>query len=544
MIKLPPTVWSWTGAYVGVHGGGGYGQTSFSDPYGPPIYGDAISTPVFMAGGQVGYNWQRYRWVFGAELDASYTVSDGTNSCFAFSGIAVIDTCKAGPNVFVTGTARVGYTFGPQGRTLAYVKAGVAWQNNRGEIANNNEFRAGTFAGYPRQTTQFDYGRFGGTVGAGVEQALTPAWSVKFEYDYMGFGGPHLATPPTMQYPPVAVIPGNTTRLSSNYHVGKVGLNYHFDATPSAPKWSDALLYPESAPPSVKPGDWSVESGSRVWLSRGTFQWDFILPPPMPGDGGIPSSRLTYHGLDGISGELFGRLDSPWGIFLKGNIGVGRFNKGKLNDEDSSIGEVAYSNTLSGQANGKFMYYTADAGYDFLRGRTYKLGAFVGWTYYGQKSDSMGCLQTASSLPFRPCALPQQLIGTQDSNWNASRIGFSAEAMLLERWRVTADVAYLPWTDFSGRDNHLLRDNTTFYDQRGNGGGGVQMEGTLSYFLSKNFSVGVGARYWAMWTKNDSDVTYNCSGCNGPGTLVQTPLLAKYSMERWGTFLQASYRFD
>ncbi|WP_245266573.1 outer membrane protein [Bradyrhizobium sp. WSM1743] len=317
--RVSSTLWSWTGGYVGFHGGGGYGRTSFTDPYGPSIYGDNVNTPTFLAGGQIGYNWQSNGWVLGAELDVSHAVSDGTNSCLAFSGNVVIATCKAGPNVFVTGTARVGYTFGARGRTLTYVKGGAAWQNNRGSIANNNEFRHDESPGFPRHTTQFDYGRFGWTVGFGVEQALTAAWSLKFEYDYMRFAGPHLATPPTMQYPPLAVIPASASDLSSSYQVGKVGLNYHFGSSPSEPQWSHGSLVPDRgwAGHRAYPDAWSIEGGSRVWIGRGTFQWDYNLPPPMPGEGVIPSSRLTYHGLDGISGELFARLDSPWGIFMR-----------------------------------------------------------------------------------------------------------------------------------------------------------------------------------------------------------------------------------
>ncbi len=44
-MKVPPALWSWTGGYIGVHGGGGYGRTSFSDPYGPLIDGDIVNTP-------------------------------------------------------------------------------------------------------------------------------------------------------------------------------------------------------------------------------------------------------------------------------------------------------------------------------------------------------------------------------------------------------------------------------------------------------------------------------------------------------------------
>lgn len=73
----------------------------------------------------------------------------------------------------------------------------------------------------------------------------------------------------------------------------------------------------QARPPKRRPlhiRDWSLEGGSRLWLSRGKFKWDYILAPLMPGDAGTPSSRLTYDGLDGVSGELFGSLDSPWEV--------------------------------------------------------------------------------------------------------------------------------------------------------------------------------------------------------------------------------------
>ncbi|MGX1168805.1 hypothetical protein AB7M16_005071 [Bradyrhizobium sp. USDA 372] len=73
----------------------------------------------------------------------------------------------------------------------------VAWQNNRGDVFNNHEFD------WPQEKTHVDYGRFGATMRLGVEQALTPAWSVKAEHNYLNFGGPSVATPPTVQKPAV-----------------------------------------------------------------------------------------------------------------------------------------------------------------------------------------------------------------------------------------------------------------------------------------------------------------------------------------------------
>ncbi|MGY3238086.1 opacity protein-like surface antigen [Bradyrhizobium sp. USDA 4472] len=535
---LPAAVWNWSGGYIGGHVGGGYGQTSFSNPFGSSIYGDVVDVPSFIAGGQIGYNWQNNRWVFGLELDASTAVGGGSNTCLAASHLFVSANCNAGPNLFAAGAGRIGYAFGALGQTLAYLKAGVAWQNNQGDVVNN--FEGGDL---PQEKTHFDYGRIGGVIGLGVEQTLTPAWSVNVEYDYLHFGGPSVPTASTLQFPPFAVLPANATNLSSSYHIGKVGLNYHFGADPAGAPKSDTPLYAKSAgsgqPVSYAPG-WSFEAGSRLWLSRGRFQWDpSAIPYGSTEDPSILISRLTYHGLDGLSGEIFGRVDSPWGVFLKSNLGIGGFNKGKINDEDwiPHLG-VSYQNTLSGQSNGRFAYYTADAGYDFLRGATYKIGSFIGWASYSQTSDSTGLVGvTHPDLSLAPG--DDRIVGSQDTQWNAPRIGVSAEAMLTERWRLNADVAYLPWTTFLGRDYHLLRPKTTFAEQRGNGGGGVQLEGILSYFISDNFSVGVGGRYWAMWTKTGAE-SMDC----GNGCIRHSRGFAKYSMERWGMFLQASYKLN
>lgn len=85
---------------------------------------------------------------------------------------------------------------------------------------------------------------------------------------------------------------------------------------------------------------------------------------------------------------------------------------------------------------------------------------------------------------------------------------------------------------------------TTFDDQRGTGGGGVQVEGVLSYFITNNFSVGVGARYWAMWTPKHSEVLPNQAQKENSPPVAEGTFPANYRMERWGTFLQASYKFD
>jgi len=543
-VKAPPpsppiALWSWTGFYIGGHVGGGAGNARFSDPFGASIFGDNVSTPFFLAGGQVGYNYQSGQWVFGVEGDASAVVSDGTNTCLAFSGFSISSNCHANPDFLATVTGRLGYALGADGHTLVYAKGGAAFVNTQGDVLANNEF----FGFFPQFGTHFSTTKTGWTVGVGLEQALAPAWSLKFEYNYINVDGPSVATPPSIFFPPLGVVLANQTSVRNEFHVAKVGVNYHFGADPWA-QWGSpaaAALPVKALPPAVRfAGGWEGDGGARVWFSSGKFQWDNSAVPSIPADPRVLESRLTYDGLSGVSEELFGRLDSPWNVFVKGNVGIGGFDRGHVNDEDWGIlGLVSYSNTLSDERNGKFDYGTIDIGYDLWRTATAKIGPFVGYNRYTQRSDSFGCIQIAN--PLLPCLAPgdNRAVATQDTTWDSLRVGAAAETMFLDRWKLTADIAYIPYTSFSGRDNHLLRAVTTFFDQTGTGQG-IQLEGILSYFVTPNFSIGAGARYWAMWTTSGS---FTCTGCGGAG-VVSGPEQAKYNTERWGAFLQAAYRFD
>ncbi len=137
-VQAPSALWSWSGGCTGGNVDRGYGQEFFSNPYAPSAYG-LVDTPVFLAGGRIGYNWQRSSWVFGPKLDASGAVSDAAKTCLTASGMILSANCKAHPKVFVGGAGRLGYAFGAECHTLAYLKRGVAWQNNRGDVINNNE---------------------------------------------------------------------------------------------------------------------------------------------------------------------------------------------------------------------------------------------------------------------------------------------------------------------------------------------------------------------------------------------------------------------
>src|SRR5208282_3197082 len=101
----------------------------------------------------------------------------------------------------------------------------------------------------------------------------------------------------------------------------------------------------------------------------------------------------------GYTGEYFQRIDTPWGLFAKGNLGLGAIDGGHQNDEDwlasleSPFGPITipYSNTLSSTNNGKLGYGTLDFGYDVLRGPGYKIGPFVDYNYFTERWDTFGC---------------------------------------------------------------------------------------------------------------------------------------------------------
>lgn len=81
-------------------------------------------------------------------------------------------------------TGRVGYLIDPLGHTLLYGKGGGAWIGSDISITpNHTGYPAAWDAPNPGDTANGHGNAWGGTVGAGIERALTPAWSVGLEYD-------------------------------------------------------------------------------------------------------------------------------------------------------------------------------------------------------------------------------------------------------------------------------------------------------------------------------------------------------------------------
>jgi outer membrane immunogenic protein len=147
-VKAPPPVWSWTGFYFGVEGGGGWGKsdttglsyvasTGGSGPFGPGFQNSNNLSGGF-GGGTVGFNWQAGQLVFGLEADISGANITGTGDCsstfgFVFGATRGTSTCNTNLTELATATGRLGLAID---HALLYVKGGGAWAHfNHNEAA-------------------------------------------------------------------------------------------------------------------------------------------------------------------------------------------------------------------------------------------------------------------------------------------------------------------------------------------------------------------------------------------------------------------------
>ncbi len=509
----------WGGFYAGVQLGGGLNLVDVQDPFGASIYGDTVRTSGALAGFQAGYNWQWGAFVLGLEADADAASMDGTDTCFAFSGFYNSANCRAGIDALGTLTGRLGAALGPGGAALIYGKAGAAWAyGNTEAIPNGGLLLPGSGANGVT---------WGWTLGAGAEQALDANWSLRAEYDFMSFGdaglmapASEIATGPNIS----AAFPGAPSHFSQDLQTFKLGLNYRFG------EHAAYVLNPQPVDIEAQHvRGFEIEAGGRYVYGWGRFQKDLGIPNQ--GDSSL-ASRLTYNGMTTNGGELFGRIDAPFDVMVKGLIGTGN-GGGRMNDEDWGIPFaifIPYSNTLSDVGN-EINYATFDVGYDLWRGPLHRVAWFVGYSFLHQDMQAYGCTQIAN--PNSDCVppIPTSILAiTETDQWRAMRLGAVADLVLAPGLELTGEVAYLPYVSFEGADDHVLR---ALYSPESGDGLGVQLEGILSYALTDWLSVGVGARYWSMWTTNGT-VDFG-----GTGTIV--PM--RYAAEQAAVFVQGSYTF-
>jgi outer membrane immunogenic protein len=213
----------WTGFYVGVNGGYGWsGDDSkvSSTVTVPQVLVDPtanFSPAGGFGGGQLGYNWQRNHLVFGIEADLQGAdISDTATATATAIGGSSIVSAKKSLDWFGTVRGRLGYVFD---RTLVYATGGFAFGGVQDELAVTAVSPGATAT----KSVKKDDTATGFVVGGGVEHFVSPAWSVKGEYQYIDLGSQNLGAIATSN----GVIATGAANLEHTYHTVRVGLNYH-----------------------------------------------------------------------------------------------------------------------------------------------------------------------------------------------------------------------------------------------------------------------------------------------------------------------------
>src|SRR5258706_14234106 len=83
---LAAPMYDWSGFYVGVFGGGGYGNHNLNNALGPAGFANFTvnySSKGGLGGGEAGYNWQSGNIVFGVDGDAVWSSFKGDDAAQA-----------------------------------------------------------------------------------------------------------------------------------------------------------------------------------------------------------------------------------------------------------------------------------------------------------------------------------------------------------------------------------------------------------------------------------------------------------------------------
>jgi outer membrane immunogenic protein len=182
-------VYNWTGFYIGINGGGGFGRSQWDS------IGSSFDVSGGLVGGTVGYNYQFGQAVVGVEGDIDWADINGTTNTACPFG------CKTTDNWLSTVRGRLGYA---ADRFMPFITGGAAF----------GDIRASTpgFAGASNTEA-------GWTVGAGLEFAIAGNWTAKAEYLYVDLGKFNCG---------ISCGAAATDNVSFTTNLVRAGVNYRF----------------------------------------------------------------------------------------------------------------------------------------------------------------------------------------------------------------------------------------------------------------------------------------------------------------------------
>ena len=269
---------------------------------------------------------------------------------------------------------------------------------------------------------------------------------------------------------------------------------------------------------------YAIEGGLRYWFSSAKNRYNYFADPTPTQE----VSRLSYVGLTGHTGEAFFRVDTHEGllknVFVKGYLGGGGITGGKLYDEDFAPFIDPYSKTNS-STNGRLQYASVDLGYNLFEVERFRFGPFLGYHRWQETVDASGCTQIASNPFICFVPLPSNLrVITEKDTWNSLRAGISVGGQPLANLSWYGDFAFTRSAQ-QALDTHYF---TFGPDPAAGHGNGFQLEGAVNYQFNERFSMGIGGRWWHI-------------SSNAIDSFTQ---LLQYTTDRYGVFLQGSYRLN
>jgi outer membrane immunogenic protein len=194
----PPFGYSWTGIYLGINGGYGWGR---SEQF---LLGSTATTQPYnieggLVGGTLGVNWQVTNWVLGVEMDADWA---NISKTILAPGICASAVCFTEVRSLTTVRPRLGYAWD---RWMVYVTGGLALAT----------LKAGQDSCAPRLCGTVNMAD-GWTAGGGVEAFVMPKLSAKIEYLHVDIGERAIYSP------------GTPVHSYARMDIVRGGLNYHF----------------------------------------------------------------------------------------------------------------------------------------------------------------------------------------------------------------------------------------------------------------------------------------------------------------------------
>jgi len=213
---VPAAYTGWTGFYVGVNAGGGFGtgRSDFSVPGFPNFASVDLPLTGAVGGVEAGYNWQTGVTVLGIEADFSASGLKGSVSapCPLGGACGLPLSASYSQKVPWFGTVRGRLGIATSG-WLIYATAGYAYARL--------ETDATATAGPVTASVSAHDTRNGWTAGGGIEVALVPGWSAKLEYLYLDYG----KASTTWVLPG---LPALTDDAHFTMNVVRAGVNYRF----------------------------------------------------------------------------------------------------------------------------------------------------------------------------------------------------------------------------------------------------------------------------------------------------------------------------